>query len=77
MIYKSEHLSFTSHPEKGQPFGLRTVISLADGKGTKEIATLNRNGKTLKTKKQPVHNNHINSLKSGSYVPGLWAGMGH
>jgi hypothetical protein len=72
MVFKSEHTTFTSHPEKGHPFGIRTVVSLANGKGTKRMETLGKNGKTLKSTSKSIKNDHYNEIKLGKYVPGLW-----
>jgi len=73
MVYKSTHTTFTSHPAKGSPFGVRTSVSLKNGKGTKRIEMLNRRGKTLKSKSRPIHDEHFQRVKNGKYVPGLWA----
>lgn len=72
MVFKSEHMTFTSHPEKGHPFGVRTVVSLANGKGIKRKETLGKNGQTLKSTSKSIKNDHYNEIKLGKYVPGLW-----
>ena len=72
MVFKSEHTTFTSHPHKGHPFGVRTVVSLANGKGTKRIETLGKRGSTLKSISKSIKNDHYNMIKLGKYVPGLF-----
>jgi hypothetical protein len=73
MVYKSTHQTFTSHPAKGEPFGVRTTVSLKNGKGTKRIETLGPRGKTLKSKTKTIHDEHFHQVRNGKYVPGLWA----
>jgi hypothetical protein len=73
MTYTSTHTTFTSHPAQGTPHGVRTTVSLKNGKGTKKIESLNSRGKTIKSKHAPIHNTHCNEIKKGNYVPGLWA----
>jgi hypothetical protein len=72
MIYESTHTTFTSHPAKGEPHGVRTTVSLKNGEGVKKIEALNKRGKTIKSKSAPIHNSHFNEIKNGKYVPGLW-----
>jgi hypothetical protein len=72
MIYESTHVTYTSHPAKGEPYGVRTSVSLKNGEGVKKIETLNQRGKTIKSKQAPIHNSHFNKVKNGKYVPGLW-----
>jgi len=72
MVYKSTHTTFTSHPAKGDPFGIRTTVSLKNGKGTKKIQTLDPRGKTLKSKTKSIYDEHVNQIREGKYVPGLW-----
>jgi hypothetical protein len=72
MTYTSTHTTFTSHPAKGEPFGVRTTVSLKNGTGTKKVESLNKNGKTMKSKSAPIHNTHCDQIKNGKYVPGLW-----
>jgi hypothetical protein len=70
--YKSQHLTFTSHPAKGEPHGLMTVVALKNGRGTKAIRQLNRKGKTLKSNTKPLKKHEMDQILKGNYVPGLW-----
>ena len=74
-VYRSEHVTYTSHPEKGEPFGLRTVVAVENGKGTKNIMKLDKKGKTLKKNSKKLKAAEIKQITQGSYVPGLFAGL--
>ena len=72
MIYESTHTTYTSHPAKGEPYGVRTTVSLKNGEGVKKIEKLNQRGKTIKSKSSPIHNSHLDLIRNGKYVPELW-----
>ena len=74
-MYKSEHITFTSHPEKGEPHGMRTVVTVKNGKGAKEIYRLNKAGKTLKHNSKQLKGKEIKEITQGNYVPGLFQGL--
>jgi len=72
MIYESTHTTYTSHPAKGEPFGVRTTVSLKNGTGVKKIEKLNKRGKTIKSKSAAIHDSHLDLIRNGKYVPKLW-----
>jgi hypothetical protein len=74
-VYRSEHVTFTSHPDKGEPFGLRTVVAVENGKGTKNIMKLDKKGKTLKKNSKKLKAKELKEITQGNYVPGLFAGL--
>jgi hypothetical protein len=76
MIFKSEHVTFTSHPHKGEPHGMRTVVALKNGKGMKRVETLDKRGKTVKVNSKALKPAEMREITSGNYVPGLWTDMG-
>lgn len=71
-VYKSEHVTFTSHPEAGEPFGMKTVVEVKNGKGTKELYRLNEAGATIKHNSKKLKAKEIKELTQGNYVPGLF-----
>lgn len=46
-------------------------VSIKNGKGYKSI-TKYRNGKKISTIKKHIHNDHINLIKLGKFIPGLF-----
>ena len=73
--YHTEHVSFTSHPEKGTPHGKRTVVTIKNGQGKKRIELLNKAGKPKKVNEKPLNQGELNEITKGNYVPGLWKGV--
>ena len=74
-VFHSEHVSYTSHPDKNTPYGKRTVVNIKDGVGKKQLELLDKKGKTIKVNKKKLNSNEVNELKQGNYVPRLWAGF--
>ena len=74
-VFHSEHVSYTSHPNKNTPFGKRTVVDIKNGVGEKKLEFLDKKGKTIKINKKKLKANEVNELKQGNYVPRLWAGL--
>jgi len=71
-VYHSEHTSYTSHPNKNTPFGKRTIVNITNGVGKKQLAILDKSGKTLKVNNKKLNAHEISELKQGNYIPGLW-----
>ena len=71
-VYHSQHLTYTSHPQKNTPFGKLTVVNITNNVGEKQLKTLDKSGNPLKTNTKPLNKDEINNIKKGSYVPGLW-----
>lgn len=74
-VFHSEHVTYTSHPDKNTPYGKRTVVNIKDGVGKKQLELLDKKGKTIKVNKKKLNSNEVNELKQGNYVPRLWAGF--
>jgi hypothetical protein len=72
--FRSEQITFTAHPAKGQPFGTKSVISIENGKGTREEGTLNRRGQTLKSHIKAIKKNEMREILHGNSLPGLLLG---
>jgi hypothetical protein len=75
MFYHSSHVSMTSHPAEGEPFGKKTEVTIKNGKGTKRMATLSKTGKVTKVNEKPLKKTEVNEIVKGNYVPGLWVGV--
>ena len=71
-VYTSEHVTYTSHPEAGEPFGMKTVVAVKNGKGTKELYHLDKSGATVKHNSKKLKSKEIKELTQGNYVPGLF-----
>ena len=72
--FRSEQITFTAHPGKGQPFGTKSVVSIENGRGTREIGTLNRRGKTLKSHIKTIKKDEMREILHGNSLPGLLLG---
>jgi hypothetical protein len=46
-------------------------VSIKNGKGYKSV-TKYRKGKKVKTVKRPIHKEHIELIKLGKFIPGLF-----
>lgn len=75
--YKSQHITYTSHPEAGEPHGLKTVVIVKNGKGEKELYHLNESGATIKHNSKKLKPKEIKEITQGNYVPGLFRGLEH
>ena len=73
--YHTEQVSFTSHPQKGEPYGKRTVVTIKNGEGTKRMELLNKIGKPKKVNEKPLKKEEVSEIAQGNYVPGLWIGV--
>jgi hypothetical protein len=47
-------------------------VTIKNGKGYKSI-TKYRNGRKLSSVKKPIHNDHVNLIKLGKFIPGLFS----
>jgi len=54
--------------------GIKTVrkVSIYNGGGTKSVTTY-RGKQKLRTIRRPIHKSHIEFIKRGKFVPGLFA----
>ena len=75
-VFHSEHVSYTSHPDKNTPYGKRTVVNIQNGVGKKQLEILDKKGKTIKVNKKKLNSKEVNELKQGNYVPRLWVSLG-
>jgi hypothetical protein len=59
--------------EKKQKGGLKIVrkVSIKNGKGYKSI-TKYKKGRKIGTIKKPIHNEHIDMIKGGKFIVGLF-----
>lgn len=73
--YHTEHITMTSAPEKGKPFGERTVVEITNGKGKKESQVLNKAGKVIKKKTAKLAAAEIRKFSKGNNIPGLLIGV--
>jgi hypothetical protein len=70
-IYHSELMSYTSHPEKNESYGERTVINITNGRGKKRIEILDKEGKSIKVNAKKLAKKDVNQIKQEIYNPGL------
>jgi len=75
-VFHSEHVSYTSHPNKNTPHGKRTTVNIKNGVGEKKLELLDEKGKTIKVNKKKLNTSEVNELKQGNYVPRLWVSLG-
>jgi len=75
-VFHSEHVTYTSHPNKNTPHGKRTVVNIENGVGEKRLELLDKKGKTIKVNKKKLNASEVNELKQGNYVPRLWVSLG-
>jgi hypothetical protein len=47
-------------------------VSIKNGKGYKSVAKY-RKGKKISSIKKHIHNDHINLIRSGKFIPGLFS----
>jgi hypothetical protein len=55
---------WTSHPEKGKPYGMVDRITIQNDKGTEEHGELNKTGKVLKKHTRTLKQKDIQALLS-------------
>jgi hypothetical protein len=67
------HYQNKEHCMTGGTRIVRTV-SIKNGKGYKSI-TEYRNGKKTGTIKKPIHDDHINMIKTKKFIPGLFSDL--
>ena len=51
-------------------------VSIKNGKGYKSVTKYHK-GKKLYTNKKPIHNDHIELIKTGKFIPGLFSECNH
>lgn len=75
-VFHSEHVTYTSHPNKNTPHGKRTIVNIENGVGEKKLELLDKKGKTIKVNKKKLNASEVSELKQGNYVPRLWTSFG-
>lgn len=51
-------------------------VSIKNGKGYKSVTKYHK-GKKKYTNKKPIHNEHIELIKRGKFIPGLFSDCSH
>ena len=51
-------------------------VSIKNGKGYQSVTKYHK-GKKLYTNKKPIHNDHIELIKTGKFIPGLFSECNH
>ena len=51
-------------------------VSIKNGKGYKSVTNYHK-GKKSYTNKKPIHNDHIELIKIGKFIPGLFSECNH
>jgi len=62
LVYKQMSSQWTSHPEKGKPYGIVDRITIENDKGTEEHGELNKTGKVLKKHKKTLKQKDIQAI---------------
>lgn len=82
-FYHSETTSWTSSPKNGKQFGKRNIVTIKNGKGTKLVQMLNKNGNPTKKVKKTLKKKEVDKVLKGKFIkrfwddcssPGLWCG---
>ena len=70
---ESNNFNYENTETKIQSGGKKTVrkVSIKNGKGYKSVTKYHKGKKTSSIKK-PIHTSHINSIKIGKFIPGLF-----
>jgi len=66
---------FNYHSNESKQMGgakIMRKVSIRNGKGYKSI-TKYRNGKKIGTTKKHIHKDHVNLIKLGKFIPGLFS----
>lgn len=67
----SKRMSFTSNPNKGEPYGNFEEIVMKNGKGDKIYGKLNKSGKKINTKKSKINNKGENACMPVGIIPSI------
>jgi len=51
-------------------------VSIKNGKGYKSVSNYHK-GKKIYTNKKPIHNEHVELIKIGKFIPGLFSECSH
>ncbi len=51
-------------------------VSIRNGKGYKSVTKYHK-GKKIYTNKKPIHNDHVELIKVGKFIPGLFLECSH
>jgi len=64
--------------EKSMTGGNKIIrkVSIKNGKGYKSVTKYHK-GKKRYTNKKPIHNEHIELIKRGKFIPGLFSDCSH
>ena len=64
LVYKQMSSQWTSHPEKGNPYGIVERIEIQNDKGMEEHGELNKMGKVIKKHKKTLKQKDIQAILS-------------
>jgi len=70
-FYHSETTSWTSSPKNGKQFGKRNVVTIKNGKGTKVVESLNKNGNPTKKVKKALKKKEVDKVLKGKFIKRL------
>lgn len=74
MYNMSEDFNYENIEVKKTQMGGKIIrkVTIKNGKGYKSITKYQR-GKKVKSVKKPIHKEHIEQIKGGKFVPGLFS----
>ena len=72
-----DNFNYENTEVKTQTGGKKMVrkVSIKKGKGYKSITNYHK-GRKISTSKKPIHKSHVSLIKSGKFIPGLFADCG-
>jgi hypothetical protein len=70
---ETKHFNYDNTEIKSQKGGQKIVrkVTIKNGKGYKSVTKYNKGKKTSSIKK-PIHTSHVESIKIGEFIPGLF-----
>jgi len=70
---ETTNFNYENTESKSQSGGKKIVrkVSIKNGKGYKSVTKYHKGKKTTSVKK-PIHKSHIDSIKKGEFIPGLF-----
>ena len=65
--YKNHEVKIISHGSK-----VLRKVSIKNGRGYKSVTKYHK-GKKISSAKKPIHKSHVDSIKIGKFIPGLFS----
>lgn len=71
---ETDSFNYENTEIKSQSGGKKIVrkVSIKNGKGYKSVTKYHK-GKKIDSSKKPIHKSHVQSIKRGKFIPGLFS----